>query len=89
MVMEKMIEWQRDIRGEEPELLDGRAPVGAVPQNPGTGTLTTGHLVWSYKKGEQTCVLLKSEDSRKYSFLDIKRGHQISEIPQDAFRFIN
>lgn len=86
--MQKIIEWQRDIRGKEPELFDGRTPVGAVPQNP--GMLTAGYLVWSYVNGEQTRVqLLKREGSRKFWFLDTKRGHQISEIPQDAFRFMN
>jgi hypothetical protein len=79
--------WQRDICGEEPELLDGNMPLGAVPQK--TGTLTMGHLLWSYKRGEQTRVQsLRSEKSQKYWFLDIERGHEIGKIPEDAFRFI-
>jgi len=86
--MQRIIEWQRDIRGEEPEFLNDGAAVGAVPQN--TGRLTVGHLGWSYKKGEQTRVMqLRSENSRKYSFLDVKRGHQISDIPEDAFRLMS
>jgi hypothetical protein len=86
--MQRIIEWQRDMRGEEPELLDDKKPLDAVPKR--KGTLTAGHLVWSYRKGEQTLVqLLHSENSRKYSFLDIKRGHQIGEIPEDAFRFLS
>jgi hypothetical protein len=83
-----MIEWKLDVCGEEPEVFSGRKPVGAVPQE--AGTLKSGCLRWSYKKGERTRVqVLTNEKSHKYWFLDVQRAHQISGIPCDAFRFVD
>ena len=86
--MNRIIEWQQDVRGQEPESLEGKKPLPAVPQ--GSDPLTPGFLEWAYKKGEQTRVqVLKIQNSQEYCFLDIDRGHQISGIPRKAFRFLD
>jgi hypothetical protein len=79
--MNRIIEWQQDIRGQEPEALEGKKP---LPDH-----LTSGFLAWAYKKGERTRVVVKDQNSQEYCFLDVDRGHQISGIPQKAFRFLD
>jgi hypothetical protein len=86
--MQKVIEWKLDVCGEEPEVFNGKEPVGAVPQE--AGILTPGCLRWAYKKGERTRVqVLSSGKCQTYRFLDIRQGHEIEGISPDAFRFVD
>ena len=83
----RIIEWQQDVHGQEPEVLEGKKPLPAVPQ--GSDSLTLGFLAWAYKKGEKTRVVIKDQNSQEYCFLDVEHGHQISGIPHKAFRFLD
>jgi hypothetical protein len=82
----RKIEWLREICGEEPEVLQGREPLPAVPG--GIGDLAVGRLNRAYNKGQQTRVqVLESEDPCR--LLDVDRGHEVSRIPHDAFRYLD
>jgi hypothetical protein len=88
----KIIEWQQDFCGKEPECLEGKKSLPAVPPKgakPGTSD-APGSLAWSYKKGQKTRVqVLETQNSQENYFLDVDGGHQISRIPRKAFRFLS
>lgn len=68
----KTIEWLHDIDGEEPEIPQGKRIKHIL-------------LKWSYKRGQQIRVQELEDEG---CFWDIAGGHQISRIPNDAYRSI-
>jgi len=87
--MRRTIKWRRDYSGREVEPLCNGKPLGALPQ-PGLGKLSSVTQEWSYKAGEVAPVeVLDGSDQRQYVFIDLTSGHTISEIPRDAFDFLD
>lgn len=83
----RKIVWLREISGEEPEVLQGKEPLPAVPG--GIGDLAVGRLKWSYNTGQQTRVQELESNPEKCRFLDVDRGYEITGVPCDAFRFLD